>query len=45
MTRARYAPAGPVAASFPGAAAPGRVRGTAIHPTTGNARKTAEAKA
>jgi hypothetical protein len=44
MTRPRYAPAGPVAASFPGAA-PGRVRGPAIHPTTGKARKTAEAKA
>jgi hypothetical protein len=45
MTRPRYAAAGPVAASFPGAAAPGRVRSTALHPTTVNARKTAEVPA
>ncbi|MEV7041070.1 hypothetical protein [Amycolatopsis sp. NPDC051061] len=45
MRRPRHAPAGPVAASFPGAAAPGRVRSTALDSTTGNARKTAEVPA
>jgi hypothetical protein len=42
MRRPRYAAAAAAAASFPGAAAPGRVRSTALHSTTG---KTAEAKA
>ncbi len=45
MTRPRCAPAGVGAASFPEAAPTGRPRTTAPHPSTGDARKPAEATA